>query len=58
MFAFGIGLILYFVIAYILTLFMNVLEVRAKGRLGSGPSLREVLSLRPERVDQNVGVGR
>ncbi|MGB3373196.1 MAG: ectoine/hydroxyectoine ABC transporter permease subunit EhuC [Rhodococcus sp. (in: high G+C Gram-positive bacteria)] len=58
LFSFGIGLILYFVIAYILTLFMNVLEVRAKGRLGSGPSLREVLSLRPEPIDQNVGVGR
>ncbi|MGA9872178.1 MAG: ectoine/hydroxyectoine ABC transporter permease subunit EhuC [Rhodococcus sp. (in: high G+C Gram-positive bacteria)] len=58
LFAFGIGLILYFVIAYVLTLLMNVVEVRAKRTLGTGPSLREVLSLRPERVDQNVGVGR
>ncbi|MGK2884322.1 MAG: ectoine/hydroxyectoine ABC transporter permease subunit EhuC, partial [Rhodococcus sp. (in: high G+C Gram-positive bacteria)] len=57
-FAFGIGLVLYFIIAYVLTLFMNVVEVRAKSKLGSGPSLRQVLSLRPERVDQNVGVGR
>ncbi|MFJ5871099.1 ectoine/hydroxyectoine ABC transporter permease subunit EhuC [Dietzia kunjamensis] len=57
-FAFGVGLILYFVIAYVLTLFMNLLEVRAKSRLGAGPSLREVLSLRPERVNEAVGVGR
>lgn len=57
-FAFGVGLILYFVIAYALTLFMNLLEVRAKSRLGAGPSLREVLSLRPERVNEAVGVGR
>lgn len=57
-FAFGIGLVLYFVIAYVLTLFMNLLEVRAKSRLGTGPSLREVLSLRPERVDEAVGVSR
>ncbi|MEK8070826.1 ectoine/hydroxyectoine ABC transporter permease subunit EhuC [Rhodococcoides navarretei] len=58
LFAFGVGLVIYFVIAYILTLFMNLLEVRAKGRLGSGPSMREVLRLKPERADQNVGVGR
>ena len=57
-FAFGVGLVLYFVIAYVLTLFMNLLEVRAKSRLGAGPSLREVLSLRPERVNEAVGVGR
>ena len=57
-FACGVGLILYFVIAYVLTLFMNLLEVRAKSRLGAGPSLREVLSSRPERVNEAVGVGR
>lgn len=57
-FAFGIGLVLYFLIAYVLTLFMNMLEVGAKSRLGDGPSMREVLSLRPERVDEAVGVGR
>lgn len=33
-------LILYFVIAYIFTLFMNVLETIAKGRLGMGEGLR------------------
>nr|WP_202421922.1 ectoine/hydroxyectoine ABC transporter permease subunit EhuC [Gordonia sp. SID5947] len=57
-FSFGIGLVLYFLIAYVLTLVMNLLEVRAKSRLGVGPSLREVLSLRPERIDETVGVGR
>lgn len=57
-FAYGMGLIIYFVIAYLLTLVMNVLEVRAKSRLGVGPTLREVLSLRPERVDETVGVSR
>ena len=45
-------------IAYVLTLFMNMLEVGAKSRLGVGPSMRKVLSLRPERVDEAVGVGR
>lgn len=58
LFAFGIGLVLYFCIAYLLTLYMNLLEVRAKSRLGAGPSLRQVLRLRPERVDELVGVGR
>jgi polar amino acid transport system permease protein len=45
-FAYGVGLIIYFVIAYALTLGMNALEVRAKHKLGRGESLREVLSLR------------
>src|SRR5690625_1578973 len=57
-FAFGIGLVLYFLIAYVLTLLMNLLELRAKSRLGVGPSMREVLSLRPERVDEAVGGDR
>lgn len=47
-FAFGlVGLGLYFIIAYILTLVMNALEVRAKHKLGRGESLREMLSLKP-----------
>ncbi|GAB3616241.1 ectoine/hydroxyectoine ABC transporter permease subunit EhuC [Okibacterium endophyticum] len=45
-FAYTVGLIAYFVIAYLLTLAMNALEVRAKHRLGRGESLREALSLR------------
>ncbi|MGC4960340.1 ectoine/hydroxyectoine ABC transporter permease subunit EhuC [Gordonia sp. DT218] len=57
-FSFGVGLVLYFCIAYVLTLVMNLLEVRAKSRLGVGPSMREVLSLRPEKISESVGVGR
>ena len=58
LFAFGIGLILYFVIAYVLTLFMNLLEFIAKARLGVGPSLGGMFSLRSERIDDAVGVDR
>ncbi|MDX2376842.1 ectoine/hydroxyectoine ABC transporter permease subunit EhuC [Microbacterium sp. LRZ72] len=45
-FAYGVGLVMYFGIAYLLTLGMNALEVHAKHRLGRGESLREALSLR------------
>lgn len=48
-FAYTIGLVIYFVIAYILTLVMNALEVRAKHKLGQGQSLRESLSFRTPR---------
>jgi polar amino acid transport system permease protein len=43
-FAYGVSLVIYFVVAYILTLIMNALEVRAKHRLGRGESLREALT--------------
>lgn len=56
-FAYGlVGLGLYFIIAYILTLIMNMLEVRAKHRLGRGESLREMLSLKPARPAAETGV--
>lgn len=56
-FAYGlVGLGLYFIIAYILTLIMNMLEVRAKHRLGRGESLREMLSLKPARTTEETGV--
>ena len=42
-FAYGLGLIIYFIVAYILSLIMNALEARAKRRLGQGQSLRESL---------------
>ncbi|WP_206446833.1 amino acid ABC transporter permease [Agrococcus sp. KRD186] len=45
-FAYSVGLLLYFVLAYILTLGMNALEVRAKHRLGQGESLRDALRFR------------
>lgn len=48
-FAYSVGLVLYFALAYVLTLAMKALEVRAKHTLGRGPSLREVLlKLRPD----------
>lgn len=47
LFAFGVGLVLYFVVGYVLTLLMNLLEVRAKSRLGTGPSMREIFGLAP-----------
>ena len=43
-----IGLVTYFILALILTLFMQALEARAKHRLGRGPSLREILSPTPK----------
>lgn len=43
-----IGLVTYFILALVLTLFMQALEARAKQRLGRGPSLREILSPTPK----------
>lgn len=54
LFAFGVGLVMYFVIGYVLTLLMNVLEVRAKSKLGTGPSLREIFGLAPV-IDKPLG---
>jgi polar amino acid transport system permease protein len=47
LFAFGVGLVLYFIGGYVVTLLMNALEVRAKSRLGTGPSMREIFGLAP-----------
>lgn len=41
-FAYTLGLVLYFVLAYILSVAMGLLEVRAKHRLGQGAKLRKV----------------
>jgi polar amino acid transport system permease protein len=46
-----VGLVGYFILALVLTLFMNALEARAKHRLGRGPSLREILSPTPTAKD-------
>jgi polar amino acid transport system permease protein len=43
-FIFGLLLIVYFVLAYVATLFMHLLEARAKARLGQKEELREVLA--------------
>jgi polar amino acid transport system permease protein len=48
-FAYTVGLLLYFAFAYALTLLMNALEARAKNKVGQGPSLREILRLTPVR---------
>lgn len=50
-FAYSIGLVIYFLIAYALTLIMNALEVRAKHKLGQGQSLRETLTFRTPKAD-------
>lgn len=45
-----IGLVVYFILALIITLFMQALEARAKNKLGRGPSLLEILSPAPKPV--------
>lgn len=42
-----VGLVSYFLLALVLTFFMQILEARAKHRLGRGPSLKQVLSPDP-----------
>ncbi|WOC12148.1 ectoine/hydroxyectoine ABC transporter permease subunit EhuC [Gordonia sp. MP11Mi] len=56
LFSFGVGLLIYLVLAYVVTVVINLVEARAKHRLGRGPSLREVLSFRPT-TDATVGGG-
>lgn len=43
-----IGLIAYFLFALLLTQGMRLLEIRAKHRLGQGPTIREILSPTPK----------
>lgn len=43
-----VGLLVYFLIALVLTQLMKLLEVRAKHKLGLGPSLKEILSPVPK----------
>lgn len=50
-FAYGVGLVIYFILAYILTLIMNALEVRAKHKLGRGESLGEAMRFRTPTRD-------
>ena len=54
-FAYTVGLVLYFVFAYALTLVMNALEARAKNKVGQGPSLREILRVAPVQTKADVG---
>lgn len=55
-FAYTVGLLIYFAIAYLLTLLMNALEARAKNKVGQGPSLREILRVAPVQTRADVGV--
>lgn len=50
-FAYAVGLLIYFVVAYLFTLVMNALEVRAKHNLGRGESLREAFSFKAPTKD-------
>jgi polar amino acid transport system permease protein len=45
-FIFGVLLVVYFLLAYVATLGMHVLEARAKARLGQREELREVVAFR------------
>ncbi|WP_150460843.1 amino acid ABC transporter permease [Nesterenkonia ebinurensis] len=51
-----IGLVVYFILALILTLFMQVLEARAKNKLGRGPSLREIFSPDPKTAPPDASL--
>ena len=42
-FSYGVGMVVYFLIAYVLVLIANAAEIRAKHRLGTGPPLRDAL---------------
>lgn len=42
-----VGLVIYFILALIITIFMQALEARAKHKLGRGPSLKQILSPDP-----------
>jgi len=46
-FAYTLGLLIYFAIAYALTLAMNALETRAKHRLGQGGKWRDTITTTP-----------
>ncbi|MFE3443895.1 ectoine/hydroxyectoine ABC transporter permease subunit EhuC [Nocardia sp. NPDC059180] len=54
LFAFGVGLLIYFVLAYLLTVVMNLVETRAKSKLGRGPTLKEMLRLAPDEPVEAV----
>jgi len=54
-FAYGLGLLIYFAIAYVLTLGMNALETRAKHRLGQGGKWRDTITTTPVPDAQGAG---
>lgn len=56
-FAYAVGLIVYFIVAYLFTLVMNAAEVGAKHKLGRGESLRDALRFRRPDAPSGVGTG-
>lgn len=49
-FSYGVGMVIYFVLAYVLVLIANAAEIHAKNRLGTGPPLRDVFRPRAARA--------
>ena len=54
-FAYGLGLLVYFGIAYLLTLGMNALEARAKHNLGQGGDWRSAITTAPAAIPDAKG---
>ena len=54
-FAYTLGLLIYFAVAYALTLVMNALETRAKHRLGQGGKWRDTITTTPMPDAQGAG---
>lgn len=57
LYAYVVGLLAYFLIAYAMTLVMNALEIRAKHQIGRGPSLRASVQSVFRPVDTASGSG-
>ncbi|PYG02252.1 amino acid ABC transporter membrane protein 1, PAAT family [Georgenia satyanarayanai] len=49
-FSYGVGMVVYFLIAYVLVLVANLAEARAKSRLGIGPPLRNIFRPRAAKA--------
>jgi polar amino acid transport system permease protein len=53
-YAFIVGLLLYFVIAWVLIQIMNALEIHAKHTIGRGPSIKESAGAQVRRILRNI----
>jgi len=49
-FTYGVTMVMYFLIAYVLVLIANAVEVRAKNRLGTGPPLKSIFRPRAAKT--------
>lgn len=49
-FTYGVTMVMYFLIAYVLVLIANAVEVRAKSRLGTGPPLKSIFRPRAAKT--------